>query len=105
MRIQSKIRVTRNRETINTQSIETLRSFDLGWSRFSCWRRPELRQTIGDEEDEDDENTVCRTFDFEISEKGVGTEEVKGFVDYISLGGVGWEIIRMIERLGKDTHR
>lgn len=50
--------------------------------------RTEFGETVGDIEDEDDESSVGRTLDLEIAEKGVGTEEVEGFVYDVVLGWV-----------------
>lgn len=42
--------------------------------------RTEFRKAIGDVEDEDDQSPVCGTFDLEVAKKGVGTEEIEGFI-------------------------
>lgn len=42
-------------------------------------------KAVGDEEDEDYEKTVGATFNFEISEEGVCTEEIEGFVNNVCL--------------------
>jgi hypothetical protein len=38
--------------------------------------RSKFGETVGDIEDEDDEEAIRRTLDLEVSEEGVGTEEV-----------------------------
>jgi len=73
MGIQSKVGISRYRKTIDRERIEHLGSLDLGWSRPGA---ANLCETIGDEEDEDDEGTVCGAFDFKVAEKRVGSEEV-----------------------------
>lgn len=52
--------------------------------------RTEFRKAIGDVEDEDDQSPVCGTFDLEVAKKGVGTEEIEGFIYDVVLRWVAW---------------
>lgn len=71
MRIQRKVRITRQRKRIDRERIQVLRRLQLGWHGF---RRPDLGETVRDEEDEDDEEAVGGAFDFKVAEEGVGTK-------------------------------
>jgi len=82
MCIEREIGVAGNREIIDGKGIERFSSFYLS-RRGAC--TAEFCETIGDEEDEDDEKTITRTLDLEISEERVGTEEVECLVDDVSL--------------------
>lgn len=82
MSIQGEVGISRDGELVNRQGVQQLGGFDL------CRHRPgttNLGQTVGDEEDEDDESSVCWTFDLKVPEQRVGTEEVQSFVDDICL--------------------
>ena len=52
--------------------------------------RAELREAVGDEEDEYDEVAVGRAFDLEVAEEGVGAEEVESFVEDIGFICSSW---------------
>ena len=86
MRIQLKPSITWNRKVIHAQRIQQLIRLnhprrDLGTSEFG--------ETVGDEEDEDNEETIGRALDLEVAEEGVGAEEVEGLVDDVCGGEVG----------------
>lgn len=102
MRIQLKHRIPRQRKTLHRKCIQQFRTLQLG-RRRSC--RCDLGETVRDEEDEDDEETVCGAFDFEVAEEGVGAKEVEGFVYYVCRGRIGWavcgELVGMYEACEK----
>lgn len=87
MRVQRKAHFAREREVVHCKRIQQLPCFDL---RRDSLRRSDFRETVGDEEDEDNEQAVGGALDLEVSEERVGTEEVKGFVDYVGCVGIGW---------------
>ncbi|KAH8094839.1 Nin one binding Zn-ribbon like-domain-containing protein [Cristinia sonorae] len=80
------IRVAGDGEVINGESIQGLACFKL---RRPSSRLPKFLQAIGNIKNEDDEETVCGTFDLKVSEEGVGTEEVECFVDNVGTIGIG----------------
>jgi len=51
----------------------------------------DLREAVGNEQDEDDESAVSGPLDLEVPEERVGTEEVEGFVDNVRFIWVRWE--------------
>lgn len=82
MRVQREVGISRDGEVIHGKGIQRLVRFELVGHR-PC--RANLSEAVGDEEDEDDEEAVRGTLDLEVAEEGVGTEEVEGLVDDISL--------------------
>jgi hypothetical protein len=80
--IQREISIAGNGEIIDGKGIERFGSFYLS-RRGACTAK--FRETIGNEEDEDDEKSITRPLDLEVSEERVGAEEVECLVDYISL--------------------
>lgn len=82
MCIQRECRITRHREVIHSKSLQNLACLNL--RRYSpC--RPNFRETVRNEEDEDDQEAVGGSFDLEVAEEGVGTEEVQCFIYDIGL--------------------
>lgn len=73
MRIQQESSVTWDREVIHRQSIQRFGSLKLAWSDTG---RSDFGKAVRDIKNEDDEETVRRALDLEVSEEGVGTEEV-----------------------------
>jgi len=86
VRIQREVGVAGYGEVVYGQGVERLVRLEL---RRRCALRPELRETVGDEEDEDDEEAVGGALDLEVTEEGVGTEEVEGLVDDVRSVEVG----------------
>ena len=82
MCIQWEVGITGDGELVHRQGVEQLGSLDLCWNRSST---PDFGQAVGDEKDEDDQRSVCWTFDFKVPEQRVGTEEVQSFIDDICL--------------------
>lgn len=82
MCVEREIGIAGNGEIIDGKGIECFGSFYLS-GRGACTAK--LRETIGNEEDEDDEKTITGPLDLEVSEERVGAEEVKGLVDDVSL--------------------
>ena len=78
MRVQREGNVSWEREVIHRKRIELLLSLDL--VRGNPWRRNFLK-AVGNKEDQDDQQSICATFDFEVAEKGVRAKEVQSFVD------------------------
>ena len=85
MRIQREPRVSRDRKLVDRERVEQLLRLDLARHRA---RGAELREAVGDEEDEHDELAVRGALDLEVAEEGVGTEEVECLVDDIRRVGV-----------------
>lgn len=82
MCIEREIGIARNGEIIDGKGIERFRSLYL--SRRGAYTA-KFRETVGNEEDEDDEKTITGPLDLEVSEQRVGAEEVECLVDDISL--------------------
>ena len=82
MCIEREISIARYGEVIDRKRIESFRSFYLS-RRGAC--TAELRETVGNEEDEDDEEAIARSLDLEVSEERVCAEEVKSLVNDVSL--------------------
>ena len=82
MCVQGEVSVSRDREVVHSQSIQRLISFQLVGNRP---RRADLGEAVRDEENEDNEEAVSGTLDLEVAEEGVGTEEVEGLVNDVSL--------------------
>jgi len=80
--IEREIGIAGNGEIIDGKGIERFGSFYLS-RRGACTAK--FRETIGNEEDEDDEKTITRPLDLEVSEERVGAEEVECLVDDVSL--------------------
>lgn len=87
MRVQRKVGISRDGKAVHGERVQGLVRLKLGRCRPL---RSEFGETVGDEEDEDDENAIGGAFDLEVAEEGVGTEEVEGFVDDVGSVGVGW---------------
>ena len=82
MCIQSEVSVPGDREIVHSERVEQLGGLKL--ARDSL-RRADLSKAVGDEEDEDDEETVGWALDLEVAEEGVGAEEVESLVNDICL--------------------
>jgi hypothetical protein len=80
--IEREIGVAGNGEIIDGKSIECFGSFYLSGRGA---RTAKFRETIGNEEDEDDEKTITRALDLKVSKERVGAEEVERLVDNVSL--------------------
>jgi len=85
MCIQSKVRVARKREAVYSQGIQQLGRLQLARRRP---RRSNLSKAIGDEENEHDEQSIRRPFDFEVAEERIRAKEVQRLVDDIHLVGI-----------------
>lgn len=88
MCIEREIGIAGNRKIIDGKGIESFGSFYHS-RRGACAAK--FRETIGNEEDEDDEKAITRPFDLEISEKRVGAEEVECLIDDVSLLIARWD--------------
>lgn len=88
MCIERKIGIAGNGEIIDGKGIERFGSFYQS-RRGACTAK--FRETIGNEEDEDDEKTITRPFDLEVSEERVGAEEVECLIDDVSLLITRWD--------------
>lgn len=66
MRVEGKVGVPRDREVVDREGVEHLRRFDLVWDSL-CGA--DLGETIGDIEDEDNEETVGGALDLEVTEE------------------------------------
>ena len=82
MSIQSKVSIPRDGEIVHSKRIKQLGRLKLAGDNL---RRADLSKAVGDEEDEDDEETVGWTLDLEVAEEGVGAEEVESLVNNIRL--------------------
>lgn len=71
MRVQRKVCITWNREIIHSEGVERLGGFNLIGSRASI---SQLLETIRDEKNENDQETVCGALDLEVAKERVGTE-------------------------------
>jgi len=80
--IEREIGIAGDGEIIDGKGIECFGSFYLS-REDACTAK--FRETIGNEEDEDDEKTITRPLDLEVSEERVGAEEVECLVDDVSL--------------------
>jgi hypothetical protein len=80
--IEREIGIAGNGEIIDGKGIERFGGFYLS-KRRACTAK--FRETIGNEEDEDDEKTITRALDLEVSKERVGAEEVERLVDNVSL--------------------
>ena len=69
--IQRKVRVSWDGEGVNSKGIQEFGCFDL---RRGSALTADLRKTVRDEEDKDDQGAVGRALDLEIPEQRVGTE-------------------------------
>ncbi len=79
--------VTRDREVVHREGVKQLSCFYL--RRYRA-RAPDLRKTVRNVQNKDDQDTVGGAFDLEISKQGVGAEEVYGLIEDIRALGVGW---------------
>ena len=87
MRIQRKICVPRQREVIHCECVERFCSFELVWRHTG---RGNLREAVGYEENEDDEQSICWTLDFKVAEERIGAEEIECLVDNVQGTGIGY---------------
>lgn len=87
--VEREVGITGKGEAINSVGGELLVGFVCGPGHFGCG---DLGETVGDEEDEVDEDAVGGALDFKVAEERVGAEEVDAFVDDVRAGGVdgGW---------------
>ena len=85
MRVERKVGVAGDGEAVHGERVEHLGRLDLAGQRA---RGADLGKAVRDEEDEDNEEAIGGAFDLEVAEQGVGTEQVKGFVDNVRLIGV-----------------
>ena len=46
-----------------------------------------LRKTVRNEENEDDQESIARSFDLKVPEERVGAEEIQGLIDDVALLG------------------
>ena len=82
MRVEREVGVAGDGEVVHRERVEHLGRFNL---TRDCLRGADLGKTVGDKENEDDEETVCGALDLEVAEEGVSTEEVEGLVNDIRL--------------------
>ena len=82
MRIQKEVGIAGNGEVIDRKRVERFVGLYLSGRGA---RTAKLRETIRNEEDEDDQEAIARSLDLKVSEKRVGAEEVEGFVYDVSL--------------------
>ena len=82
MCIEREIGIAGNGEIIDGKGIKDFGGFYLS-RRRACTAK--FRETIGNEEDEDDEKTITGPLDLKVSEERVGAEEVECLVDDVSL--------------------
>ena len=86
MGVQGKVRVARERKRVHRERVQQLLCFNLAGR---CARGRQLRQTVGNKEDEDDEQAVGGALDLEVAEERVRAEEVEGLVDDVRRVRVG----------------
>ena len=65
--------ITRDWEIVHRQRIQRLGSLKLVWDNTG---RPNFGETVRDIKDENDEETIRRALYLEVSEEGVGAEEI-----------------------------
>ena len=82
MRVEKEIGIAGNGEVIDRKRVERFSGFYL--SRRGA-RTAKFCKTVGNEEDENDQEAVTRSLDLEVSEERVGAEEVEALVDDVSL--------------------
>jgi len=82
MRIERKGGIAGDGEIVHREGVQGLVRFKLAGHGA---HRANLGETIGDEEDEDDEGAIGGAFDLKVAEEGVGTEQVECLVDHVSL--------------------
>lgn len=87
MCIKQEIGVSGNGEIIHRQGIESFVRLKLAGNRA---QRSELGQTIRNEEDENDQQSVGGTFDLKVAKERVGAEEIDRFVDNVGLRGISY---------------
>ncbi len=71
---------------IHTQRRQCFQSFSINRRRFS-WSRSENVDTVRDEEDEVDEESIGWTFDFEVAEETIGAEATEWVQEPRKMGG------------------
>lgn len=89
MCVEREIGIARDREGIDGKRVQKFRGFDLCWRRA---RSTNLRQTVGDVENEDNQCAVGRPFDLKVPEQRVGAEEIESLVNYVGLGWIGCRV-------------
>jgi len=82
VRIEKEVGITGNWKVVDGESVEGFGRFDL--SRCGTCTA-ELRKTIRNEEDEDDQEAIAGSFDLKVPEERVGAEEVQGFINDVAL--------------------
>jgi len=82
VRVEKEVGVTRNGKVVDSECVKRFRRLDL--SRRGA-RTAKLRKTVRNEENEDDQEAITRSFDLKVPKEGVGAEEVQGFIDDIAL--------------------
>jgi hypothetical protein len=87
VRIQEKICVPRQRKVVHRERAERFCRLELVWRHT---RRRNLREAVGYEEDEDDEQPICWALDLKVAEERVGAEEVERLVDDVQCAGIGY---------------
>jgi hypothetical protein len=80
--IEKEVGVAGNRKVVDGKSVESFRCLDLS-RRGTCTSK--LRKAVRNEENEDDQEAITRSFDLKIPEERVGAEEIQGFIDDIAL--------------------
>ena len=81
MRVEREVGVTGDGEVVDGEGIEGLGRLELVRDGL---RGADLGETIGNEEDEYDEEAIGWALNLEVAEERVGTEEVEGLIDDIS---------------------
>ena len=88
MRVERKVGVAGDGEAVHGEGVERLACFQLVRHR-TC--RPKLREAVGHEEDEDDEQAVCWALDLKVAEQRVRAEEIQCLIDNIRRVPVGYD--------------
>lgn len=88
--IERETGLTRQAKVIDAQCRQLLDRFRVRRA-WTTRRRCQFRQTVRDEQDQVDEQSIGGSFDLKVSEQAVGSEEVEGFFDDVRLGWVLWE--------------
>ena len=74
MCVQRKVCVPRQREVIHCECVERFCSFELVWRHTG---RGNLREAVGYEENEYNEQFICWALDFKVAEKRISAEEIE----------------------------
>jgi hypothetical protein len=88
MGIQGKVCVPRQRKGVDRERVERLCGFELVWGHAG---RGNLGEAVGDEEDEDDEQSVRWSLDFKVAEERIRAEEIERLVDDVQCVGIGYK--------------